>query len=241
MPGDKVLVLDDQLVGPLGQIASSTTLKEHGVKKIFKLNNKELDVVDIKNILYIVRPRIQLMKYIAHQIKSFTRESEKRKGKVDDDNRPKNFHINMVPRRTLICEKVLEEVGIYGDVKISEYPLDLIPFDDDIMSMELPYAFKECQLVRHHFFSNYLALIPISFQDGDMSSLYYVARSIMKIQSFYGLISNVKVKGDNAKSVFDMMLRMRKQVGSEVFQNVTPEIDTLILIDRKVDLITPMV
>lgn len=36
------------------------------------------------------------------------------------------------------------------------------------------------------------------------------------------------------------MLRMRKQVGSETF-NAVPEINTLILIDRKVDLLTPMV
>ncbi len=36
------------------------------------------------------------------------------------------------------------------------------------------------------------------------------------------------------------MLRMRKQVGSETFNSV-PEINTLILIDRKVDMITPMV
>lgn len=239
MPGDKVLVLDDQIIGPLGLIAPSSVLKDHGVKKIYKLNDQEFDV-DIKNVLYIVRPKMHLMKWIGKQVKHFLsapspvvaapattgKKSASSKNvmasEVDEDNRPKNFSIFLVPRRTLICEKVLEEVGIYGDVKIAEYPLDLIPFDDDVMSMELPSAFRECQL------------------DGDMSSLYYVARSIMKIQSFYGLIPNVKFKGDNAKSVFDMMLRMRKQIGSEVFKNVTPEIDTLILIDRKVDMVSPM-
>jgi hypothetical protein len=93
----------------------------------------------------------------------------------------KNISVFLVPRRTLICEKVLEEIGVYGDIKIGEYPLDLITFDEDILSMEIPTSFKECNL------------------DGDLSSLYYVARSIMKLQSFYGLIPHIKVKGENAK------------------------------------------
>jgi hypothetical protein len=233
MPGDKVLILDDQIIGPLSLIAPSSVLKEHGVKKIYKLNDKELDL-DIKNVLYIVHPRMHLMKWIGNQVKRFlstppapvnlpaARKAGRPVTVEFADNRPKNFSIFMVPRKTLICEKILEEIGVYGDVRIEEYPLDLIPFDEDVLSMELPYAFKECQL------------------DGDMSSLYYVAKSIMKIQSFYGLIQNVKIKGDNAKSVFDMMLRMRKQVGSDIFKNVSSEIDTLILIDRKVDMISPM-
>jgi len=88
--------------------------------------------------------------------------------------------------------------------------------------MEIPAAFKECLL------------------DGDLSSLYYVARAIMKVQSFFGLIPNIKVKGKLAKNVFEMIVRMRRQVGNEVL-TAPPEIDSLILIDREVDLVSPMV
>ncbi len=162
MPGDKVLILDDQIIGPLSLVAPSSVLKEHGVKKIYKLNDKELDL-DIKNVLYIVHPRMHLMKWIGNQVKRFLSTppapvnlSTARKGgrpvTVEFvDNGPKNFSIFMVPRKTLICEKILEEIGVYGDVRIEEYPLDLIPFDDDVLSMELPYAFKECQLVCFHY------------------------------------------------------------------------------------------
>ncbi|KAL0480344.1 vacuolar protein sorting protein VPS33 [Acrasis kona] len=208
MAGDKILVLDDQLVGPLGLVAPSTFLKENGVKKIFKLTDKPFDT-DLKNVIYIVRPRMHLMKWIGNQVSHFKKAG-------------KNISVFLVPRKTLICERILEEIGIVGDIKVGEFALDLIPMDDDILSMEIPSSFKECNL------------------DGDLSSLYYVARSIMKLQSFYGLIPHIKVKGENARNVYDMVLRMRKQVGSEVF-NAAPEINTLILIDRKVDLITPMV
>lgn len=31
---------------------------------------------------------------------------------------------------------------------LGEYHLDLIPFDEDVLSLELPNSFKECNLVR---------------------------------------------------------------------------------------------
>lgn len=46
-------------------------------------------------------------------------------------------------------------------------------------------------------------------------------------------------KGENAERVLDLMERSRKQVGPEVFQQ-DPEIETLIILDRDVDVITPM-
>ncbi|KAL9650605.1 hypothetical protein ABK040_006406 [Willaertia magna] len=239
MPGDKVLILDDQIIGPLGLVAPSALLKEHGVCKVFKLSDKTFDT-SISNVLYIVRPRMHLMKWIANQIKYWNIQKqnlEKKSGITSNDKNserkkvstsseeefgvPTNFSVFLVPRKTLICEKILTELGVYGDLTIEEFPLDLIVFDPYILSMEISTSFKECTI------------------DGDFSSLYYVARSIMKLQTYYGLIPNVKYIGGNAKHVYDMMMRMKKQVGSQVF-SVVPEINTLILLDRNIDLITPM-
>jgi hypothetical protein len=36
-------------------------------------------------------------------------------------------------------------------------------------------------------------------QDGDRTSLFYVARSIMKLQSIFGIIPHIKGKGSCAK------------------------------------------
>jgi vacuolar protein sorting-associated protein 33A len=60
---------------------------------------------------------------------------------------PKTFHVYFVPRKTMICERVLEEKGVYGSVNIGEFQLDLIPFDDDVLSLELEWGYKELFLV----------------------------------------------------------------------------------------------
>ena len=228
--------MDDQIIGPLGLVAPSALLKEHNVRKIFKLSLEKTFETNYKNVIYIVRPRMALMKCIATQIKYWTQQKEtiEKEGKTkkiktvidekvieEDYYPPENFSIFMVPRTNLICEKILKDCGVYADVKIGEFVLDLIVFDPHILSMELSSSFKECEL------------------DGDFSSLYNVARSIMKLQSFYGLIPNVKYIGSNASHVCDMIMRMKKQVGSQVFSAV-PEINTLILLDRNVDLVSPL-
>lgn len=47
-----------------------------------------------------------------------------------------------MPRRTMVCEKVFQEEGIFADVTLAEYPLDFIPFDSDILSLELDTVYK---------------------------------------------------------------------------------------------------
>lgn len=42
----------------------------------------------------------------------------------------------------MVCEKVFHEEGIFADVTLAEYPLDFIPFDSDILSLELDIAYK---------------------------------------------------------------------------------------------------
>ena len=47
-----------------------------------------------------------------------------------------------IPRRTIVCEKVLQDEGVYGDVSIGEFELDFIPFENDVISLELDAAFR---------------------------------------------------------------------------------------------------
>lgn len=58
-----------------------------------------------------------------------------------------NYSVFFVPRRTLICERVLEEEGVYGDITLGEYHLDFIPLDEDLLSLELDDSFRELYLV----------------------------------------------------------------------------------------------
>ncbi|WAR01544.1 VP33A-like protein [Mya arenaria] len=80
--------------------------------------------------------------------------------------------------------------------------LSMIPFDSDLMSMEMDNSFREC------------------FLENDMTSMFHAAQSLITIQSLYGIIPNIDGKGECAK--------------------ITPQIDNLFIIDRTVDLLTPL-
>jgi hypothetical protein len=53
-----------------------------------------------------------------------------------------------VPRRTLVSNKILEDLGVLGDVNASEFPLYFIPLENDLLSLELDDAFLDMYLVR---------------------------------------------------------------------------------------------
>jgi hypothetical protein len=63
----------------------------------------------------------------------------------------------------------------------------------------------------------------------------------MTIQSLYGIIPNVLGKGRYARSVFEMMARMRRDIGVDADPPMTPQFDTLLIIDRTADLTSTVV
>ncbi|KAM5187626.1 vacuolar protein sorting-associated protein 33A isoform 1-T1 [Callospermophilus lateralis] len=222
--GSKAIVWDEYLTGPFGLIAQYSLLKEHEVEKMFTLKGSRLPAADVKNIIFFVRPRLELMDIIAENVLS-----EDRRGPVRD------FHILFVPRRSLLCEQRLKDLGVLGSfIHREEYSLDLIPFDGDLLSMESEGAFKECYL------------------EGDQTSLYHAAKGLMTLQALYGTIPQIFGKGECARfwkappdpvfyfqQVANMMIRMKREfTGSQ--NSIFPVFDNLLLLDRNVDLLTPL-
>ncbi|CAG8487222.1 8957_t:CDS:10 [Diversispora eburnea] len=208
--GKKCLVLDPNISSPLSLIAEFSLLRDHGVEKVHYLQQGPIET-ELRSLIYICRPQLQYMKYIAEHIQHHQEE-------ISDNPNAQKYEYNLffVPRRTMICQKVLEEAG---------YHLDFIPFEDDLLSLELDYTFKELYL------------------DGDYTSIYYAARALMKLQTLFGLFPRVLGKGDCAKHLADMLLRMRREVAVDDPSStlvVSQNIDSLIIIDRSVDLITPL-
>lgn len=209
--GSKAIVWDEYLTGPFGLIAQYSLLKEHEVEKMFTLKGSRLPAADVKNIIFFVRPRLELMDIIAENVLS-----EDRRGPTRD------FHILFVPRRSLLCEQRLKDLGVLGSfIHREEYSLDLIPFDGDLLSMESEGAFKECYL------------------EGDQTSLYHAAKGLMTLQALYGTIPQIFGKGECARQVANMMIRMKREfTGSQ--NSIFPVFDNLLLLDRNVDLLTPL-
>ncbi|OIT28691.1 vacuolar protein-sorting-associated protein 33-like protein, partial [Nicotiana attenuata] len=76
----------------------------------------------------------------------------------------REYFVYFVPRRAVVCEKILEEEKVHHLLTIGEYPLNLIPLDEDVLSFELDVAHKE-----------YLV-------DGDTTSLWHIAKALHKLE-----------------------------------------------------------
>jgi hypothetical protein len=102
-------------------------------------------------------------------------------------------HLFFVPQRTSACIRELEEQGVYGDITIGDYNLDLVPLERDVLSLESTNAFKDLYL------------------DGDTTCVYQLAKSIMKLQAVYGEIPRLVGKGDHAKVEFNRGITLDAQ------------------------------
>lgn len=76
----------------------------------------------------------------------------------------------------------------------------------------------------------------------DPTYLYQTAQAIWYLQNMYGPIPKVWGKGFAAKQVWDLVLRLQREKNNseEYTTNQQSCIDQIILIDRSVDLITPL-
>ncbi|KAG0729931.1 Vacuolar protein sorting-associated protein 33A [Chionoecetes opilio] len=212
IPGTKAIVWDEKLAGPFSQVADYAFLRTHDVCKMYYINTSKLPSNTVAHIIFLTRPHTHLMDLINQQLRM---EEALGGGKKD-------YHLWLVPRVSLLCEQRLEEHGVHGSLaSIRELPLLLYRLDSDLASMELPMCFRDLHL------------------DSDPSCLFLVAQALMTLQGVFGLIPNIYGKGTAAKQVYDLMVRMRREMGGNEPQ-VTPQIDQLILIDRSVDLITPL-
>jgi len=122
------------------------------------------------------------------------------------------------------CELLLENAGLLSDVSIRGCPLNWVPLEEDIISLEAPEAYKELAV------------------EGDTSCLWDIAHALTALQSSRGAISHIKSKGIWAARVQKIMSRMRKELGAAAPApgGIDGGIDTLILLDRSVDMVTPM-
>jgi hypothetical protein len=144
-----------------------------------------------------------------------------------------------------------------------EFPLlELVPLEEDVVSLELKGALRDCIL------------------DGDSTPLFYAARALLELQCSLGLFPRIQArarrrrrpafarpwpllrlaaaaglrrppapppalppqgKGPAAAAVKDIMTKLRRQLPSlPPSALAAPRIGRLILIDREVDLITPL-
>ncbi|CAN9507275.1 unnamed protein product [Ophioblennius macclurei] len=131
LPGKKDLFIETDLMSPLDRIANVSTLKQHDVDKLYKVEYKAI-VSTSDQLCFLIRPRIRTVQWICDIVKA-----DKAAGKF------RRYKIIFTPQKFYSCEAVLEEQGIFGDVSTDEWAFYLLPLDDDIVSMELPEFFTD--------------------------------------------------------------------------------------------------
>ena len=133
--------------------------------------------------------------------------------------------------------QVLRDHGVFPSKQnaqtlstVGEFHVDLIPFDDDILSLEMPDSIKDCCL------------------ENDTTSLHFVSHALIRLQKLFGRIRNIKAKGQMSNLVLNMLIEMREEEKSQNstsssngnHTDLVSEIDSLVLIDRSCDWISPL-
>lgn len=124
-----------------------------------------------------------------------------------------------------MCQKKLQNRGVFGSFTlIEEFKCDIFPFDSDLLSMELNDSFKEFYL------------------ENDPTCLYEVAQAIQGLQRLYGKIPKVTGRGPAAAKVCELLERLNREEEDSKMNVLQPTpIEHLLLLDRSVDLLSPLV
>eukprot|EP01061_Rhynchopus_euleeides_P012322 TRINITY_DN21978_c0_g1_i1.p1 TRINITY_DN21978_c0_g1~~TRINITY_DN21978_c0_g1_i1.p1 ORF type:complete len:667 (+),score=240.53 TRINITY_DN21978_c0_g1_i1:118-2118(+) len=192
--------------------------------------------------IYILRGSLPGLKNLAERIRLDIRARE-----TQGSSRPGFFRkkpeieVYFVPRK--FCRSVLREAfqagaisklgeGGIGDapvevwghrLTISSLELDLIPVEHDLITMQMGDFLKDTSLL------------------ADVTSLTHIARSLVKIQAFYGDFKAIRGKGRCADMVGQILRRLKLEA-SKLRSNAShpSHIDCLYVFDREIDPLTPV-
>lgn len=176
------------------------------------LRKDRLPIIRAKHVVYFVRKKPSLMKLIVDNL----REEIKKTTKNHD------YHILFMPCKSWLCEKIFEDENVSSIISsVSEYPVEILPIDDDVLSMQMIDSLKDL------------------FVEKDYSCLLHVARAIIHIQLRFGIIRDIYGQGSCAKRVTELLSKLKNEMSLND-SHVVPQIHSLLILDRSVDFITPL-
>ncbi|KAJ0175332.1 hypothetical protein K1T71_009473 [Dendrolimus kikuchii] len=217
--GDKKdLIIDPALIKPLERICGVTWLRQHGIDKIYKMDPQLGQTANI-NRVYFIPACIHKYKCVLDQITSIISQNSS----LADLN---CFHIIIVPKVLCSYDSVLESRGLYGIVKLHTFSWDLMPLDEQLLSLELPFLFKQL------------------YVEQNLSLLSSISMSLWTLFHITGRPKAIFSVGKLSGSVLDM-LEIYNETYARDFVDIEPsrDIGTLVVIDRNQDyassLLTP--
>ncbi|KAH6781714.1 Sec1/munc18-like proteins superfamily [Perilla frutescens var. frutescens] len=160
---------------PLASCGPATCSPKHGAE-LRHLTAEPFQTENTK-VVFLVRAQSDLMRFICSHIHNDTSKGLHRE-----------YFLYFVPRRL-----ILEEEKVHELLNIGEFPLYMLPLDEDVLSFELDLAEKE-----------YLV-------DGDGTALWHIAKAIHNLEFSFGVIPNVRAKGKASARVADILTRMQTE------------------------------
>lgn len=229
-------------MSPFNLLVDSSSLQSYGVSRMLKLDSRVLTSINTPHVFFLIRGRIELINLVANAIRA-----------ADKSASDVKFHLFLVPRGTLIAESKLAELGVLGSFdSIIDLPV-VYPLDSDLLTLDMSgglyeYAVTGDMSLFYDVASSLMHLqsiygtIPVirgigsaarivvdlmhklrHEQQGDLAS--YGERA-SDVTSSNLLTTSTNSSGELVDSPLDGLLSGHK-------------IDSLLLIDRRADLITP--
>ena len=127
------------------------------------------------------------------------------------------FNFIFIPGETYELINFLMGPGIGNRYSVTSFNIDLVPIENDLISMERINSFKEI------------------YANKDTTPISDFAESFIKLELCFGKVKHKYIKGEKAK-LFNNLLEKKE---SEVNMKTTDEILGMIILDRSVDFITP--
>ncbi|EGR33241.1 vacuolar sorting protein, putative [Ichthyophthirius multifiliis] len=210
-PGKKILYLDKKMLDLVNFIVQANTLKDNGIIDTFYLDQDE-SYSEINQVIFFLSPSIEHVKRIAKIIHSDQSRGQQKK-----------YCSIFSPRITSLCREAFEKLGVMSNIIIKNFNFDLIPLESDLFSLEINTVIEDM------------------YFDKDQSIFQQVADSIQRIELLYGKSKKVFAKGHAAKGVLQVLLNREKS--GRIFEDEGNDyslLDSIIMIDRTSDLISPL-
>jgi hypothetical protein len=195
---------------------------------VFQNNDPRDDTDGASVILYFIHPTPEHVRAVCRSIHGHPPTStlnpfDNYSGKV------LKHRIVFLPRMNALSKRILEDENIMKrkDVAVHTLDINLVPLEDDVITcLELDNIMMDCLV------------------DGVPSEpVTTVAQSIQKLQDIVGVIPRIQSFGPLAEMVLERCVNMRLDEYDPYHQEEEEfsEVKAMVILDRKIDLITPMI
>lgn len=215
------LIIEPDLIKPLELVVGAAWLRSKGIDKIYKFDPNQLSISSSSShLLYFIRGhRLNTLSKVLDQVKGLrsrttTQYSDSGAGTV-------HFHVAVLPNVECKHEKLLEEEGMHGVVKLYRFSWDFLTLDRNVLSLELPEVFKEV------FVAKNLTVLPS------------IAKSLRILDMIAGKPSFVMTYGRRADKLWQMVQHLEHKRPSRNDENPNAnEFSAVLIMDREKDYVS---